>query len=169
MNIKKLCYELYKIDWKNSHGITYQMEMDEVKNFYMHFESHDIYDSFKDYLFECGYVEGIIYVCFDEFCENEYLDETYMCELLDDKKLIQYYYQDIILNAIRNAQSVVEGELELNLKHDGWWAMDYKENLGGSFLLNNYNDGPIIPNEMIKNLDVNIRTLFDNWSILYVG
>lgn len=94
VDIKKLCYELYKIDWKHSHGITYQMEMDEIKNYYSDFQNSVSNYTFDDYINDYGYA-GMLYVCFDEFCENEYLDETYMCELLDDKNLIQIYYHNI--------------------------------------------------------------------------
>ena len=34
MDISKLCYELYKVDWKHSHMITAEREMDSIKNYF---------------------------------------------------------------------------------------------------------------------------------------
>lgn len=98
--IKQLCYELYKIDWKHSHMITKEREMDSIKKY------HEILDdltslvddteyTYDDYLEEFGY-NGELYVCYDEFCDAEYQDKEYMCSLLgDNKKLVDVYYEDI--------------------------------------------------------------------------
>lgn len=45
---------------------------------------------FNDYLMEFGY-DDEIYVCFEEFCENEYLDSEYIEQLLDSDVLIAEY------------------------------------------------------------------------------
>jgi hypothetical protein len=96
MDISKLCYELYKIDWKHSHGITKDREMDSLKNYFEDVVFDDEY-SYESYLEDFGY-EGQLYVCFDEFYDNEFQDEEYMCELLDNEKLIDKYRQHIVLN-----------------------------------------------------------------------
>lgn len=90
-DIKKLCYELYKLDWKREHGITHNMTTDALKNYYEEF-SEDY--SFEDYLRDFGY-EGKVYACFDEFLDNEYLEEDYICKLLDNTNLIDLYLQNI--------------------------------------------------------------------------
>ena len=90
-DIKKLCYELYKLDWKREHGITHNMTTDALKNYYEEF-SEDY--SFEDYLRDFGY-EGKVYACFDEFLDNEYLEEDYICKLLDNTNLINLYLLDI--------------------------------------------------------------------------
>ena len=90
-DIKKLCYELYKLDWKREHGITHDMTTDALKSYYEEF-SEDY--SFEDYLRDFGY-EGKVYVCFDEFLANEYLEEEYICKLLDNTNLIDLYLQNI--------------------------------------------------------------------------
>lgn len=96
MDIRELCYELYKIDWMNH--ISHNRQMDALKNYYE--ELHISYDedyTFDDYLFDNGY-DGELYVCFDEFLQNEYLDEDYMKELLYNTELINQYEDDIVNN-----------------------------------------------------------------------
>ena len=93
--MKKLCYELYKIDWKKSHGITEKQEMDVVKGY---FETQMSPDADEDYLFE-EYLEdvgygGELYVCFDEFVESEYADKKYIKTLLDNHHLYNLYLAD---------------------------------------------------------------------------
>lgn len=94
--IKKLCYELYKIDWKHSHMITHEREMDSIKDYYQEVLTDNMGDiySYENFLEKHGY-SGELYVCFDEFCENEYLDETYMHFLLDNEQLISLYNADV--------------------------------------------------------------------------
>ena len=94
MNISKLCYELYKIDWKYSHMITKDMEMDNIKNYYDCLIDEDYEYTYDDYLEEFGY-DGELYVCYDEFLDNEYLEEDYIKELLDNEKLYNKYLEDL--------------------------------------------------------------------------
>lgn len=92
MDIRKLCYELYKIHWKKCHMITPEREMDSLKNYYE--ESWTESYTYDEYLFENGY-NGALYVCYEEFCEAEYRDGKYMRELLDDDNLIKKYLADV--------------------------------------------------------------------------
>lgn len=93
MEISELCYELYKIDWKHSHMITKDREMDSLKNY---FEDSSYYPdySYEEYINERGY-NGEIYACYDEFCNAEYLDEEYIRYLLDNEDLFVLYCADI--------------------------------------------------------------------------
>lgn len=93
MDIRKLCYELYKIDWKHSH-ITKEREMDSIKDYYEGLIDNDIEYTYEDYIEEFGY-DGELYVCFEEFCDAEYYDVDYMRTLLDNDKLINIYHKDI--------------------------------------------------------------------------
>lgn len=95
MNIRKLCYELYKIDWKHSHMITKEREMDSIKDYYEGLIDNDSEYTYEDYIEEFGY-GGELYVCFEEFCDTEYYDIDYMCDLLDNKKLIDIYYECVL-------------------------------------------------------------------------
>lgn len=92
--ISKLCYELYKIDWKHSHMITTEREMDSIKDYYEGLVFDDIDYTYNDYLEEFGY-NGELYVCYDEFLDTEYLDEDYICSLLNNEELIDMYRNHI--------------------------------------------------------------------------
>ena len=93
MDIRKLCYELYKIDWKHSH-ITKEREMDSIKDYYEGLIDNDIEYTYEDYIEEFGY-NGELYVCFEEFCDAEYYNVDYMRTLLDNDRLINIYHEDI--------------------------------------------------------------------------
>ena len=93
MDIRKLCYELYKIDWKHSH-ITKEREMDSIKDYYEGLIDNDSEYTYEDYIEEFGY-NGELYVCFEEFCDAEYYNVDYMCTLLDNDRLINIYHEDI--------------------------------------------------------------------------
>ena len=94
MNIRKLCYELYKIDWKHSHMITKEREMDSIKDYYEGLVDNDSEYTYEDYIEEFGY-NGELYVCFEEFCDAEYYNVDYMRTLLDNDRLINIYHEDI--------------------------------------------------------------------------
>lgn len=94
MDIRKLCYELYKIDWKHSHMITKEREMDSIKDYYEGLIDNDSEYTYEDYIEEFGY-DGELYVCYEEFCDIEYYDVDYMRTLLDNDKLINIYHEDI--------------------------------------------------------------------------
>ena len=93
MNIRKLCYELYKIDWKHSH-ITREREMDSIKDYYEGLINNDSEYTYENYIEEFGY-NGELYVCFEEFCDAEYYNVDYMRTLLDNDRLINIYHEDI--------------------------------------------------------------------------
>ena len=94
MDIRKLCYELYKIDWKHSHMITKEREMDSIKDYYEGLIDNDSEYTYEDYIEEFGY-DGELYVCYEEFCDAEYYDVDYMRTLLDNDELINIYHKDI--------------------------------------------------------------------------
>ena len=93
-NIKRLCYELYKVDWKRSHMITAEREMDTIKDYFEGLVSSEAEYPYAAYLCEFGY-DGEFYACFQEFCDTEYLNADYMHSLLEDPKLITLYNEDI--------------------------------------------------------------------------
>lgn len=93
MDISKLCYELYKVDWKRVH-ITPDIEMDCIKDYYNGLVDGDDVYTLEDYTFDFGY-NGMVYACYDEFCEAEYLDKDYICGLLDNEKLFELYLADV--------------------------------------------------------------------------
>ena len=100
--ISRLCYELYKVDWKRRHMIMADREMDSIKDYYEcvrdmtipYFTLDGREYTYNDYLEEFGY-DGELYVCYEEFLEVEYLEEDYICGLLDNEKLIAMYYENL--------------------------------------------------------------------------
>ena len=94
--ISRLCYELYKIDWKESHGITPEIEANTQRDFFNY--DPELLFAYEDYLTQVGYSgkNGVVYVDYDEFFENEYQDVYYITELLGDSKLIITYLREII-------------------------------------------------------------------------
>ena len=92
--IKKLCYELYKLNWEYDHNITAETKASLLKDYFGNLVDNLADYTFSDYLEEFGY-DGDLYVCYEEFLDNEYLEEDYICSLLDNENLIAAYYQDI--------------------------------------------------------------------------
>ena len=101
-NIRNLSYELYKRDWINSH-MTKEMELDSMRDYALDQleqpKYNQGYKSFEEWTEDNGYSKDELYVCFDEFCRAEYLDETYMESLLDNTELIEAYKKDL---SVRN-------------------------------------------------------------------
>lgn len=93
MDIRKLAYELYKIDWKDSHGIIPRVEKDNLKLYSEYLTDFDSSYSYEDYLEDYGYY-GQLYVCFNEFLDYEYQDVAYMKGLFSNDKLFQKYLKD---------------------------------------------------------------------------
>jgi hypothetical protein len=74
--------------------ITAEREADTIKDYYEGLIDDDGTYIYEDYLGEFGY-DGEIYVCYEEFIDNEYLDHIYMHNLLDNPKLIELYDKDV--------------------------------------------------------------------------
>lgn len=71
---------------------------------------------------------------------------------------------------LEEAEKHVGGELELDCVDGEWFAMDYKENLGGAFRLERppY-DRPIISDEYADKKNIDIRKCCDACGVAYVG
>lgn len=95
MDIKKLCYELYKREWTDRY-ISKERQYDAVKSYYenlVEFDDDEEY-TFEDYLEDSGY-GGELYAGYDEFLDCEYNEKDYMRSLLKDRKFIEMYEKDI--------------------------------------------------------------------------
>lgn len=94
MNIKELCYELYKEDWKVLFSVSRIAEQRYLIDYYLYVlsESDDI--TYEEYIKEYGY-SGNLYACYNEFLDTEYKDEEYMLALLRNKVLQEEYLKDI--------------------------------------------------------------------------
>lgn len=99
-DISHIAYELYKTDWLNENTDA-NMRLQAARDYATHWlettteNPDEEVDSFEDFIFETGYGQGSIYVCYEEFCDAEYHDKNYICGLLQDEKLIARYYADI--------------------------------------------------------------------------
>lgn len=99
-DFKEKCYEAYKLDWMLSHGCTLtelsniiiDNMVEDVNSQVLHFVPipnleilfRGIFNNAKDqFLNNIGFGDGSIYVCFEEFLENEFLDKDYMMHLFD--------------------------------------------------------------------------------------
>ena len=91
MKIYELCYELYKIDWMKR--ISAERQADALKNWFEETDDKNEY-TFDSFISEHGY-DGELYVCFDEFLDNEYLDREYIEALLDNDCLYEMYAEDL--------------------------------------------------------------------------
>lgn len=80
IDIKVLCYDLYKADWERR--ISAQTRAASIVEYHEDIASGDFEGNYEDWLFENGY-GGQIYVCFDEFLDIEFLDADYIEALLE--------------------------------------------------------------------------------------
>ena len=92
MEIKELAYELYKGDWKVHHGIFRQQKVDALKAYYRYCQEAEQTCTFEEWLGEFGY-NGELFACKEEFLANEYLDESYVKQLLNDDILFNQYQE----------------------------------------------------------------------------
>ncbi len=85
MKFRELLYEIYKIDWKRSHIIFPQREIDAIVDYYECRNNNEIDETttIADYIEENGY-SGELYSSFEEFLENEYTDGGYMEFLIEN-------------------------------------------------------------------------------------
>lgn len=94
MTIRKLGYELYRIDW--AQRISTERKQDALKNYYQDVDEVDKKEyPFYMYLGDVGY-NGEVYVCYEEFLEIEYLDKGYMKQLFNNDELFEEYQKDLI-------------------------------------------------------------------------
>ena len=94
MTIRELAYELYKMDWMRR--ISCDIQMDTLKDYYQETteEDREIY-TFEDYVLEFGY-QGRLYACYEEFLEEEYLDESYIRSIFyKNDDLLNEYQEDL--------------------------------------------------------------------------
>lgn len=96
-NFRKLAYELYKEYWVDFH-ISKERLMDTrrkyIRDCKMCVDEKLKISTYEEWIAENGF-DGELYVCFDEFCENEYMDWKFMVYLLNDEDLIAMYKEDV--------------------------------------------------------------------------
>ena len=74
-NIKLYVYnEVYKKEWYRAHGISEEQIKAKMAEYEKDCENDEFEGSFEDFELEYGYNRGEIYVCFDEFLDNDIND-----------------------------------------------------------------------------------------------
>lgn len=74
-----------------------------------------------------------------------------------------------LIDIINEAKRYVKGELELDCVDGEWYAMDYREELGGAFPIEaKQYDEPIITDEEAEEKGIDIIKCCDECGIFYV-
>lgn len=73
----EFCYQLYRVEWLDR--ISTKVQLESMRQWYDNNLDED----------EINY-NGEMYVCYDEFMDNEFQDEEYMRTLLNDKEYATY-------------------------------------------------------------------------------
>lgn len=87
-DIKQIAYEKYKLDWMLHHGYTLKDLIDELSSC-MEEANEDLVVVFDIWASDYGFGSEI-WVCFQEFIDNEYQDEGYMKQLLNWEEYEKY-------------------------------------------------------------------------------
>lgn len=90
---KKL-YGFYKLYWMMSHGYNLADLMQKLKDYSCDADDNaDIASTFKDWENNAGF-DGMIWICYDEFCDVELFMPDYIKKILavaNDKELTKAY------------------------------------------------------------------------------
>ena len=74
------------------------------------------------------------------------------------------------INAINEAKKYVKGELELDNFDGEWFAMDYREDLGGAFDIEaKQYDEPLITDKEAEEKDIDVIKCCNECGIFYVA
>ena len=93
MNIKQIAYEKYKLDWLLRHGYTLTDLIAELDLIQESDPCESISQLFTDWESDFGF-NSEIWVCYQEFLDNEYQDKGYMRQLLNWEEY-ENYKEDI--------------------------------------------------------------------------
>lgn len=88
MDIKKIAYEKYKLDWMLNHGYTLD-DLISVLSDCIEEAKEDLAVVFDVWESDYGFGSEI-WVCFDEFIDNEYQNSAYMWKLLNWEEYDRY-------------------------------------------------------------------------------
>lgn len=89
MDIVKIAYEKYKLDWMIGHGHTLEELMHELNLMQEEENSSTVSSLYKDWEYGFGF-GGEIWACHDEFMEYEFSDKDYMKALLTKDEYDMY-------------------------------------------------------------------------------
>lgn len=89
MNIKKIAYEKYKLNWLLDHGYTLSNLMHELDIMQEENTDDSVSQLFIDWEYGFGFGSEI-WACYQEFLDNEHKDNSYMVHLLNVEEYAQY-------------------------------------------------------------------------------
>ena len=89
MNIVKVAYEKYKLDWMIGHGHTLEELMCYLNLMQEEEDSSTVSTLYEDGEYGFGF-GGEIWACHDEFMEYEFSDQEYMKLLLTEEEYEAY-------------------------------------------------------------------------------
>lgn len=79
-------------------------------------------------------------------------------------------YEIDFIKLLLKVEKYCSGELEINRDENGnWWARDYIEKFGGSFIIKEFCTKPLITEKKAKRLNINVKWCCDECGIYYVG
>lgn len=93
MDIKKIAYEKYKLDWMIAHGYTLADIMNELNDMQEEEPDTCVSNLFSDWEYEFGFGSEI-WACYDEFLEYEFNDKDYMKSLLNEDEYKEYLREE---------------------------------------------------------------------------
>lgn len=130
MDIKKIAYEKYKLNWLMEHGYTLAdiiRELDVIKE---DEEDNDSIELLFDFWEDNYGFSSEIWACYQEFIDNEYQDTDYMKQILTNDEY-KKYQEDLNMNnrisaiekfAQKREEEKTAKEMELLRQHEEYKA-----------------------------------------------
>lgn len=115
MDIRRKAYAKYQLDWMMQHGYSimdlinelHQQQTEDPEDFdQLSYPIDKLYEEWEE---EFGF-NGELWVCFDEFCDEEYEDAEYMKSLLTDEEFAAYLADRNITHKAVNIQWDIDDE-----------------------------------------------------------
>ena len=92
MDITKIAYEKYRLDWMIAHGHSITELLRELELMRQEDPERSLLALFEDWEYGFGF-GGEVWACYDEFMETEYLDTEYMKALLTESEYELYSWE----------------------------------------------------------------------------
>lgn len=89
MDITKIAYEKYKLQWMMDHGYTLTDLIKELDICQEECDDHTVSQLFDNWEFGYGFGSEI-WVCYNEFMETEFLNSYYMSQILTSSEFNAY-------------------------------------------------------------------------------
>lgn len=99
MHISEIAYELYKMNWIATH-VSRAGELSTYREYLKYrnecLKKGEEVDCFEEWLWDTGYGNGSLYVCYEEFCDGEYHDREFIAYLFGyEEDFVKEYLEDI--------------------------------------------------------------------------